>query len=319
MSLDIYKSTTLGDISGDDYMDQIADLLERLFGYATIPLASIGGTGDAITAAMPAGETATALTEAARFSLLCAAANSGPVTLNVASTGDVPVLSADGAALTGSELSAGHILVVEYRGSDFYIVSDLPGGGAGASPFNWQEFTSSGTWPKPAGLNDDTPVRVRAWGAGGGGGASGTEKGGGGGGAFVEAVFRLGDLPSSVAVTIGAGGAAGSAGAATSFGALLTAAGGAAGSDGAGGAAGKAMAGVSAPLWDGGAGSGTAGGASAVHGGAGGGKEGLSTAPGGASLFGGNGGAGGAAGQAPGGGGGGEAAGARGELWVIVG
>ncbi|MBS8228401.1 hypothetical protein DYI42_19425, partial [Vannielia litorea] len=282
MSLNINKSTTVGAITGDDYMDQIAGLLERLFGYATIPLTSVGGTGDAITASMPAGETADPLTETAQYALICAAANTGAVTLNIAGGGAVPVLDASGAALTGGELSAGHIIELAYRGSDFLITSDLPGGVGAASPFDWQEFTASGTWSKPAGLSDDTPVRVRAWGAGAGGERDNITAGsGGGGGAFVEQVFRLGDLPSSVAVTIGAGGAGatsvglGSAGGATSFGALLTAAG------GAGNAGGSVQSGVVDAHWDGGA-----PGVSAIWGGAGGGGGSA-----GVSQFGGNGGA----------------------------
>lgn len=101
--------------------------------------------------------------------------------------------------------------------------------------FDYQDFTSSGTWNKPAGASSTSLVIVEAWGGGGGGGGGGgTSQGGagGGGGGFVMETFRLSDLSSTVTVTIG--GSAGGGGASTNgtvgnnttFGALLTAYGG---------------------------------------------------------------------------------------------
>ena len=109
---------------------------------------------------------------------------------------------------------------------------------------NIQTFTSSGTWTKPVGA---TAVLVRVWGAGAGGrsgslGAASVSKSGGiggGGGAYYERWLRAEDLPSTVAVTVGAGGAggaaltntagsglSGAAGGESSFGALVRAGGG---------------------------------------------------------------------------------------------
>lgn len=89
---------------------------------------------------------------------------------------------------------------------------------------NVQEFRLSGQWVKPAGANI---VYVECLGAGGGGGggngfsAGGTAtngSAGGGGAGYSARMFRASELPSTVQVTIGAGGAGG-AGAGTSSGA----------------------------------------------------------------------------------------------------
>ncbi|TPQ50865.1 hypothetical protein C2U72_11275, partial [Prosthecomicrobium hirschii] len=107
-----------------------------------------------------------------------------------------------------------------------------------SSALDVQLFTTSGTWTKPSGKSDDTPVLARGWGGGGSGArSSGTaqDRSGGGGGAFNWVWLRLGDLPGTVPVTIAAGGAsrtinqAGQAGGDSTFGTFLTCHGGAGG------------------------------------------------------------------------------------------
>ena len=164
---------------------------------------------------------------------------------------------------------------------------------------------------------------VRIWAGGGSGarGADGTVAGsGGGGGAYIEKIFDYADLSDPVAVTIGAGGAAVSAGSTdgnvggnTTFGAYLTAYGGGAGVDdtnmrGGGGGGGAMSAGS--------IGAGSAGGKGGDPGGGVGGSGSTTALAAGGSGFGGGGGGcastagvtvGGGSGYGGGGGGGGTA------------
>jgi hypothetical protein len=107
-----------------------------------------------------------------------------------------------------------------------------------------QIFTASGTWTKPSGVSADDTLILAVIG-GGGSGATFKFNGritasGGGGGGVMLCNFKVGDLPSTVAVTVGAGGAAvqvtassgssvGNPGGTSSFGTLVSATGGSGG------------------------------------------------------------------------------------------
>jgi hypothetical protein len=174
---------------------------------------------------------------------------------------------------------------------------------------NYQEFLTSGTWTKPAGV---TWVYVEDHGSGAGGhnATGGTQACGGGGGQFVDKLFLASDVGATETVTIAAGGSGGADGAAangadggsSSFGSLLTALGGKGGDSSTGGTSGSGAlggqydaddstrwAGVSGFSSGGGGYDTRGGGASTKGGGGGGGGNGQA---GGASQTGGGGGAG---------------------------
>jgi hypothetical protein len=195
-------------------------------------------------------------------------------------------------------------------------------GGGGSADF--QEFTSSGTYTKPSGVNYIFVEAIGGGGSGGKGSFDGDGAQGGGGGAYVSQLFRASDVGSTETVTIGAGGASltssgtGNDGGTTTFGSLLTALGGEGGLK-------NNTAGRGAPYdrsnsssvdnnvvvsYAGKGGLANGFGGKTIYGGGGGGGAKTANRDGGTSVFGGDGGEGfsdgtnGAAGTAPGGGGG---------------
>ena len=346
-------------LTGANLMTGLNTRFKQLYDAAQFPLTSIGGTANAVTATLAPALDGSGLLNGMRFGITWALENTGAVTLAINGAAAQPVHDADGLALTGGALHAGGRATLEWVGSAFRVISGGAAGANGLGPF-YQAFTTSGTFIKPSGYDPDTMVLIEAWGAGGGGGRTNSATagfgGGGGGGGYMRREVRMADLPSSLTITIGAGGLGatsnsgnGGNGGNTTVGAVVTAYGGGGGhgnGSGGGGGGGELTAGgVNVAGAIGGGGGGAApnnagtifggggggdpaelGGGRAVYAGGAGSGSSASTTTGGLSVFGGTGGAGGptpTAGQAPAGGGGGglnanAGNGARGEVRIWI-
>ncbi len=145
--------------------------------------------------------------------------------------------------------------------------------GAITGMYDYQVFTSSGTWTKPSNLLGTEMVVIQAWGGGGAGGGTVASQdigsGGGAGGSYNTTTIRVSMLGSTETVTIGAGGTAaintaGGVGGNTTFGSWLTAYGGGGGAVGGANSSGGGGGGLIGP---GTSGSGASGGTGGDYGG----------------------------------------------------
>lgn len=191
-----------------------------------------GGTANAITLSIPDITTLADLV-GVDIKFIVATTNTGAVTITAGSTPPKPLLKAKPnglGPLTGSELIATNPCSIIYDGTEYVVNSPFVLASVSAST-NMQIFISSGTYTPTAGKRS---ALVLATGAGGSAGCAGSVNNAQGGWAGGTAVAYV-DLAaiSTVAVTIGAGGAQqntatinGNNGGTTSFGSYAVATGG---------------------------------------------------------------------------------------------
>lgn len=249
-------------------MRQYSQRFKSLFDASGLPLTAVGGTANAVTATLDPPLDSGGLVDGMKFTLTWAAQNTAGVTLALNGAAAVPVLDRFGNALATAAVVAGLRSLIEYIGGSFRILTDIADG---TSAQRYWAITASTTWNKPTGLEDDQIILVEVWGGGAGGGNASGGAGGGGAGYNVRRI-RAADMPSSVSITIGAGGAAGANGGNTQFGALLTAYGGGPGSGGGGGGGGGGETGAGSAGGSGSANPGSGSGAGASIGGGDGGN-----------------------------------------------
>jgi len=288
---------------GEDTLDIYHALITALLDASVLPLTSVGGTANAITADVDPEMPASGLVAGMKFSVTWASANTATaVTLNVDGSGAKDIVTASNGVLTVGQIAAGRRDIVEYDGTSYRLMT----GGAtqtdGASEVF--EYLSSDTWTNN--YSAGRLVFVELWGAGQGGKTSGPPIDGGDGGEYAWGLFRAGDLGATETIVVPSTTATGSNGGDCTFGSVLAAKGG-----------GKSGA-ASARTWEGGGSATTISlGSNAIMGGGAGGNS-TGTVVAGTSRYGGNGGAGGVAGSVPGGGGGALAQGGAGKARVTV-
>jgi len=227
-----------GNVSGAAILDDLAEKTDFMFnGVPIIPDTIINATNDYTITVDPPLKTGADVEAGMSFYITPNADNTGAVRMRVEDTNPYyDVVKADGSALAAGNWSSLSTYFVVFVDGVFKILSGA-GGSSGVSGggglVDEQVFLSSGVWNKPENLSSNAEVEVWLWGGGGGGGtgavSSYNKSSGGGGGHCEVQKFKAVDIPDIIAVTIGAGGAANTAGGTSTFGSLMTAYGGGAG------------------------------------------------------------------------------------------
>jgi hypothetical protein len=273
-----------------DFVDKVAEAFGLTIPASVLPLTNVAGTANNVTADVNPVLPDSGLAAGMVFSITWAATNTEQsVTLAIGDESAVDVIDADGTTLEIGQIEDGRTDILGCDGTALRLLS----GGAeiDMGSASVVEYTSSTTWVNNVAPNRMILVELV------GGGDDGTTTSGGDGGEYVAGFFKAGDLTSTVALGVGAGG-----GNDTTFGSYLTARGGygqspAEMAGGAGGANGESG---TRSTWGGGGGAGSGG------------------ATGGPSQYGGDGGSPGNDGAEPGGGGGANGSGAGGMARISV-
>ena len=119
-------STTPGTVTGNTYMDAVAEEITGLWDRATITLTAVSGTNTIAATATPA--LTGALGSGMNFILKPAATNTSAVTLNINASSAIAVVDAEGTALTAGALriNANYLLHYDSGISKFVVVGYTP-------------------------------------------------------------------------------------------------------------------------------------------------------------------------------------------------
>lgn len=128
-------------------------------------------------------------------------------TVNVDSLGVKSLTRGDSTSLRQGDFAASQVVLAIYDGAKFQIPYITTNNSPASSAV---EFTSSTTWTVPSGITILKSIQIWAGGAGGGGSFGANGAGSGGGGGEYAVAYGVPVTPGAViAITIGAGGAAG--------------------------------------------------------------------------------------------------------------
>lgn len=219
--------------TGDQLVDDLAQKADLWFDNMSLIPTAITNTGNDYTITIdPALKTGEDVQAGMSFHVVPNVDNTGPVRLRITSSGTYyAVKKADGTNLAAGEWNQQTTCQILFINGEFRMLNSTAAG-IQVGILNEQTFNSAGTWTKP----DDMPTSaiVQVYIVAGGGGGGGNQSGSGGGGAGVVKEYKITDLPSTVSVTVGAGGSAGNVGGNSSFGSYITVYGGGAGGSGSG-------------------------------------------------------------------------------------
>lgn len=96
-----------GVFTGQTFADNVKEAVKELFDASCLPLTSVGGTANVITATVSPAFDASVLVSGMKFTFTVFMTNTGSVTLNINSSGAVALVDTDGVAIPAGELVAG--------------------------------------------------------------------------------------------------------------------------------------------------------------------------------------------------------------------
>lgn len=118
----VYDSGSSAPVTGADYMDSVAEEIRALWNYVVVPLTSVAGTANAVTAdcVVPIS----AYTNGMCFRLKAASSNTGAMTLNVDSIGVKSLVMQNGSAMLSGKVVSGGVYAITYdsAGDKFFAI-----------------------------------------------------------------------------------------------------------------------------------------------------------------------------------------------------
>lgn len=133
-----------GTISGPDFFGEYEGAMAGLFDASRLPLTSVAGTADDVTATC--AWDLSALVDGMCFGITWGGTNTGGMTLAINGLAAVPVLTAAGGAMPVGVVEAGVRSTLEYIGGEFRVLSPIPTSGSVGIDIAGLAFGAVGTY-----------------------------------------------------------------------------------------------------------------------------------------------------------------------------